>query len=137
MRSLIATSAVAVIYAMVSFRTWWKRGVLIASALPLAIFGNVVRMLAIVIAAEIWGQEGGKAVDEGGPGGVFALLPYIPAFGGLLLLGWLLEGRARKRAAQAKRPALRLPRPQAKLTCGHARWGAASPERVSGAQVSG
>ena len=91
LRSLIATSAVAVIYAMVSFRSWWRRGVLIASALPLAVLGNVVRMLAIVIAAEIWGQNAGKSVDEGGPGGVFALLPYIPAFVGLMLLGRFLE----------------------------------------------
>ena len=99
MRSLIATAAVAVIYAMVSFRSWWRRVVLIASALPLAVLGNVVRMLAIVIAAEIWGQEAGKAVDDGGPGGVFALLPYIPAFAGLLLLGrWIEEKRPGKAA---------------------------------------
>jgi len=98
MRSLIATSAVAIIYAMVSFRPWWKRGLLIASALPLAIFGNVVRMLAIVVAAEIWGQNAGKAVDEGGPGGVFALLPYIPAFAGLLFLGYLMGEHSRESA---------------------------------------
>jgi exosortase len=92
MRSLIATSALAVIYGMVSFRSWWRRALVIASALPLAILGNVVRMLVIIIAAEIWGQDAGHAVDEGGPGGVFALLPYIPAFDGLLLLGhWLRE----------------------------------------------
>jgi exosortase len=91
LRSLIATLAIAVIFAMVSFRSWWRRAVLIGSALPFAVLGNVVRMMAIVIAAEIWGQNGGKAVDDGGPGGVFALLPYIPAFAGLLILGRFLE----------------------------------------------
>ena len=91
LRSLIATLAVAVIYAMVSFRTWWKRGVLIASAVPLAVFGNVVRMLTIVVAAEIGGQQWGSRIHEGGPAGVFSLLPYIPAFLGLLLLGYLLR----------------------------------------------
>jgi exosortase len=98
MRSLIATLAVAVIYAMVSFRTWWKRGVLIASALPLAVFGNVVRMLTIVIAAEIGGQEWGARIHEGGPGGVYSLLPYIPAFAGLLLLGHLMSEPPRRSA---------------------------------------
>ena len=85
-------SAVAIIYAMLCFRTWWKRGVLIASAVPLAVLGNIVRMLTIIIAAEIWGQEAGNYVHEGGPFGVLSLLPYVAAFAGLLLLGqWLRE----------------------------------------------
>jgi exosortase len=91
-RSLIATLALAVVYAMVSLRTWWKRGVLMASAFPLAILGNLVRMLAIVITAEIGGPNAGNYVHEGGPLGVLKLLPYVPAFAGLLLLGhWLRE----------------------------------------------
>ena len=89
-RSLFATIAVALIYAMLCFRPWWKRGVLIASAVPLAVFGNVVRMLTIIIAAEIWGQNGGEYVHEGGPMGILSLLPYVAAFGGLILLGRLL-----------------------------------------------
>jgi len=98
MRSLIATLAIAVIYAMVSFRTWWKRVVLIGSALPLAVLGNVVRMLTIVIAAEVGGQEWGARIHEGGPGGVYSLLPYIPAFAGLLLLGHLMSEPSRRPA---------------------------------------
>ena len=91
-RSLFATIAVAIIYAMLSFRTWWRRGLLIASAFPLAVLGNVLRMMTIIISAEIWGQEGGSYVHEGGPFGVLSLLPYVAAFGGLLLLGhWLHE----------------------------------------------
>ena len=91
-RSLFATLAVAVIYAFLSFRTWWKRLLLIASGVPLAVLGNVVRMLTIIIAAEIWGPEAGTYVHEGGPFGVLSLLPYIAAFAGLLLLGhWLRE----------------------------------------------
>jgi exosortase len=91
-RSLFATIAVAIIYAMLSFRTWWKRGVLILAAVPLAVLGNVVRMLMIILAAEIWGQDAGNYVHEGGPGGIISLLPYVAAFGGLMLLGhWLRE----------------------------------------------
>jgi exosortase len=91
-RSLFATFAVAIIYAMLGFCTWWKRGLLIAAALPLAVLGNIVRMMSIIIAAEIWGQEGGSYVHEGGPFGILSLLPYVAAFGGLLLLGhWLRE----------------------------------------------
>jgi len=101
-RSLFATIAVAIIYAMLGFRSWWRRGVLMVSAVPLAVLGNVVRMLTIVIAAEIWGQEGGAYVHEGGPMGILSLLPYVAAFAGLLLLGhWLHEHRPQPTASTA------------------------------------
>jgi exosortase len=97
-RSLFATLAVAVIYAFLSFRTGWKRGVLIASAVPLAVFGNVVRMLTIIVAAEMGGQKAGSYVHEGGPFGILSLLPYVAAFAGLLLLGYLLREASLKPA---------------------------------------
>ena len=50
-------------------------------------------MLAIVIAAEIWGKKGGDLVHEGGPFGIISLLPYVPAFAGLLLIGHWLRPR--------------------------------------------
>src|SRR6266436_6562640 len=92
LRSLLATLALSMIYAFVWFPKWWKRLVLIAAAFPLAVLGNLVRMLTIVIAAEIWGQEAGNKVHDGGPLGIYSLIPYVPAFAGLLLLGhWLRE----------------------------------------------
>jgi exosortase len=105
-RSLFATLAVAIIYAMLCFRPWWKRGVLLVSAVPLAVIGNTLRMLTIIIAAEIWGQEGGSYVHEGGPYGVLSLLPYVAAFAGLLLLGlWLRESPAPPATAPPPEPA--------------------------------
>jgi len=47
---------------------------------------NLLRMLSIVIAAEYGGQEAGTYVHDGGPMGIFSMLPYIPAFIGLLIL---------------------------------------------------
>jgi len=93
LRSLLATVALSMIYAFVSFSKSWKRLVLILSAIPLAVLGNLVRMIAIIIAAEIGGQQWGNAVHEGGPLGIYSLLPYLPAFGGLLLLGHSLRDR--------------------------------------------
>jgi len=105
-RSLFATVAVAIIYAMLCFRPWWKRGVLIASAVPLAVLGNTIRMLTIIIAAEVWGQKGGAYVHEGGPYGILSLLPYVAAFGGLMLIGrWLHESPARPVAPPTPAPA--------------------------------
>jgi exosortase len=92
LRSLIATVGLATVFAFVSFHRWWKRGLLVAVAFPLAVLGNLGRMLAIVIAAEMAGQAAGNRVHEGGPLGVFSLLPYLLAFLGLLLVGhWLRE----------------------------------------------
>lgn len=92
LRSQISTGVLAIIYAFVSFDSWWKRAVLIASAVPLAILGNLLRMLTIVFAAEMGGQRWGDYIHEGGPFGFFSLLPYIPAFIGLLLIGgWLRD----------------------------------------------
>ena len=94
-RSLVATVGLATVVAFISFHTWWRRGTLLLSAFPLAVLGNLLRMLAIIIASEIGGQEGGSYVHEGGPGGIFSLLPYVPAFFGLVYLsGRLREPRS-------------------------------------------
>jgi exosortase len=85
-KSLMATFGLAVILAFFSMRTWWKRLLMMGSAVPLALAGNIIRLLAIVIAAEIGGPSWGNAVHEGGPGGIFVLILYIPSFVGLLML---------------------------------------------------
>lgn len=88
-RSLVAISLMATVYGFGWFTGIWKRLVMMASAVPLAIIGNLVRMLTIVIAAEIGGQQLGNSVHDST---VFSMLPYIPAILGLFLLGrWLHE----------------------------------------------
>ena len=96
MRSQMATLILAIAYAFVTFDTWWKRGLLIASAFPLAVLGNFLRMMAIILASEFGGQEWGNYIHDGGPGGIFSLLPYVPAFAGLIILGnWLRDSKPR------------------------------------------
>jgi exosortase len=91
-RSLIAIGTMATVGAFLFFKSWWRRAVLIGLAVPLAVIGNVVRLLTIVIAAEIAGQEAGNAVHEGGPMGIWSLVPYIPAIFGFMAAGrWLSE----------------------------------------------
>jgi exosortase len=92
-KSLTAIIAVAAIYGFVVFKSPWKRLLVTASAIPLAVAANVFRLGLIIIAAEAFGQQGGDFVHENS---LFSLAPYLPAFGGLMLLGWLLrEGRGR------------------------------------------
>lgn len=82
-RSLNATVGLALCFAFLSVGGWWKRVLLISSAVPLAIIGNLLRMLMIVLAAEIGGQDAGNWVHEGGPGGIVSLIPYVPPLFGL------------------------------------------------------
>jgi exosortase len=89
-RSLVAIAAIAVVYGFTTFRSNWKRILMVFSAVPLAIIGNTFRMLAIIVAAEVNGQEAGNAVHESA---FWSMLPYIPAILGVLLLGRWLEGK--------------------------------------------
>ncbi len=101
--SLVAILCVATIYGFVSFEKNWKRLLMVASAFPLAILGNAARMMLIIVAAEVSGQAGGDYVHNSS---IYSLVPYVPAFLGVFLLGhWLRE----RPAAQ---PELRLkPKP--------------------------
>jgi exosortase len=100
MRSLIAIFLLATVYAFGTFRSPGKRIFLMATALPFAVLGNMVRLLFIIVAAEMGGQSAGNYVHEGGPFGLISLLPYIPGIFGLLFLGrWMENREARNKSA--------------------------------------
>jgi exosortase len=84
LRSLIAIMVIAIIYAFVAFEKKSQRALLIVAAVPLAIAGNVLRLLAIIVSAEMFGQNAGNYVHENT---ILSLLPYVPAVLGLLFLG--------------------------------------------------
>ena len=87
--SLVAIFLFATVCGFVMFRSPWKRLFMMALAFPFAVLGNLLRMLLIIIAAEIGGQQLGNRVHEST---IISLLPYIPVFLGLLLVGrWLGE----------------------------------------------
>ena len=88
LRSLTAIFALTIIYAFVNFTQPGKRLLMMSAALPLAVAGNVIRLLTIIIAAEAFGQEAGNSVHASG---WFSLLPYVPAFLGVAGLGWWLQ----------------------------------------------
>jgi len=102
-RSLVAITAIALVYAFTFFRGSWERALLICSAVPLALVGNTFRLLTIVIAAELRGQAAGNKVHESDFG---SLLPYVPVIVGLVLIGRWLEKRtpAKPRPDSSVRP---------------------------------
>ena len=94
-RSLTVTLAFFAIYGFVAFRTRWKTAVIILSAFPLAVAGNVFRLALIILAAEVAesaqpgaGQAAGNFVHSNG---FLSLLPYVPEFVGVLILGRVVK----------------------------------------------
>jgi exosortase len=89
MRSFIAILVLTIVYGFVSFDKNWKRALIILSGFPLAVIGNVIRLLCIAVSAELWGQSTGNFVHENW---FFSLVPYVPAILGVMYLGrWLGE----------------------------------------------
>jgi exosortase len=100
MRSLISIFLVAVSYAFLVFQSPWKRLALIAASLPLAVVGNVVRLGTIVAAGEWKGQSAGNFVHEDA---LISMLPYIPAFFGMMYIGrWLEKAGPEQKAPPAE-----------------------------------
>jgi exosortase len=91
MRSLIAIFLLATIYGFALFHSPGKRFFLMAMAVPMAVLGNFLRLLAIIMTAAFGGQDWGNYVHEGGRFGVISLLPYIPAIAGMLFIGHWME----------------------------------------------
>jgi len=101
-RSLIMTIMLAIVFGFVVFKVMWKRLFLIALAPPLAIAGNVLRLLTIVIAAKFGGQDAGTAAHDST---IIMLLPYVPAMFTLFWLGGLLEKKIPQSIPAAEVPA--------------------------------
>lgn len=90
MRSLITIFLLATCYAFIVFHTTAKRILMILLAVPFAVLGNFLRLLFIIIAAELGGQEWGNYVHENW---IFSLVPYLPAFIGVFWVGSVMERR--------------------------------------------
>lgn len=87
--SLLTLLVLTSVYGFVSFSSPWKRVVMVALALPLAVAGNVLRLVSIIVAAEGFGRGAGEFVHEWFGFVTFALgLVVIFAVG-----NWLQEPR--------------------------------------------
>ena len=88
LRSLTAVLALCTIFGFMNFKRWPRRVIMIASAVPLAVAGNVMRLLMIVAVGEAFGQDYGQWVHDSP---VFSLLPYVPPIIGILVIGHFLR----------------------------------------------
>jgi exosortase len=94
--SLVALLALTTIYGFVNFKPVWKRLVMMAIALPLAILGNVVRLCFTITVAETFGQKAGKSVETDA-----GYITFLVAFGCAFLVARWLEKSEKKQPEPA------------------------------------
>ena len=63
-RSLMALAALSLLVGYLNFRSWWVRLLLLVLCAPYAFAGNVLRIFAVIVAAEWFGQHTGLTVHD-------------------------------------------------------------------------
>ena len=87
LRSLIALVALGALFAYLTRGKVWKRLVLFASAVPLAVLANVIRISVLCVVANIWGIDAALGFFHDFSG----LLLFMIAFVGLVTVRTLLK----------------------------------------------
>jgi len=86
-RSFVALLALTTIFAVLTFRPLWKRGLMLLATVPLVICCNVLRLVVVVLVAQTYNQAAGAWVHDW-----FGFVTFLAAIGSLLgLAHWLRE----------------------------------------------
>ncbi len=91
-RSIISLVAVTTIYGFMHFQRPWQRAVMVGLALPLALAGNVARLTAVILTAEVFGQEAGIWVEQ-----KLGVVTFVVAVVAVFLFGRWLQRRTEVR----------------------------------------
>jgi exosortase len=86
-RSLMALTTVTAFYGYITQHQQWKRWVLFLSAMPLAVLGNLARVLSIALVAEVYGQDLATKIYHDWSG--FILFPV--ALTAMVIIGLLMN----------------------------------------------
>jgi exosortase len=101
-RSLMALTLVSAVYAHLTQKTLWKKVVLFACAVPLAIVSNCLRVASILVVAEYFSEEFAAKTYHEGSGFLFFLIVGLT---GLAAVDWLLNHRGRRTVVIRRAPA--------------------------------
>ena len=105
-RSLFALMMVSALYAQFTLKTWWQKLVLFAFSAPLAIVGNLARILMLTLGTIVFGSEfaiGKNALTDPSWFHMAAgYVVFIVALGGMVGLGSALTNFSRRREPLAK-----------------------------------
>ena len=85
-RSLITLFALTTIYGFTSYKTYWRRGVMMLASLPLAILGNVLRIVIVIVEGDVYGMEAGLKIEQ-----KLGFLTFLVAIIGIMVMGHFLS----------------------------------------------
>ncbi len=91
-RSLMALTTVTAAFGYLTQQVQWKRWLLFISALPLAVLGNLARVISIALVSQVYGQNLAMKVYHDWSG--FILFPV--ALAGMVIFGLLLNFNYRR-----------------------------------------
>lgn len=84
--SVVAMFLLTVTFGFLNFSQWWRRIVLVAAAIPLAVLGNIVRLITVIVVGDALGQKAGAAIENR-----FGFVTFLIGLLGMLLMGHLLR----------------------------------------------
>ena len=88
-RSLVALGAIMTVYGYLALESNWRRILMVLAAVPLAVFGNALRIITTIVVAETSGQEAGARIEQN-----LGFLTFAVALVGALALGKLLQEKS-------------------------------------------
>jgi exosortase len=86
MRSLVAMALITFIYSFLNFKSGWRRLLIVLSALPFAVLGNIARITTVIIVGEAFGKGPAAMIEQ-----KFGFITFGVAIGCMLAVGWLLR----------------------------------------------
>ena len=107
-RSLFSLLMLAALYGWLSLKTWPARGILFASAIPLAVLGNLVRMILLALGAMWWGSDFaiGQVIGDDQQMSTYHMMAGLAVFAvalaGMFGIATLLENKLERRVAATK-----------------------------------
>lgn len=106
-RSLFALMMISALYGHLTLHGGWRKILLFAASLPLAILGNFSRVLMLTFGTLVFGNDIaiGSHEDPSGYHLAAGFAVFVVALGGMVLLGRLLEGRKRPASGEAGKTA--------------------------------
>jgi exosortase len=103
-RSLMALLALTTVFSFLTFRTGWRRALMISMALPLAVVGNVARVAGVIIVAQAFGQDAGTRFHDGA-----GFVTFLVALGCIFLLARFLREPPDRPPAEGETPSGPIP----------------------------